>query len=233
MKKLVSILLALALCLGCTSALAAGKLNVVQENTHFITYYGYSNYYAYAKVENTGDKAIKINDGVVEVYDAEGSAISSNDWPETYACYLQPGEYTYVKFQCYEGFDDGAVPDDYAMTLTGKSDKEYTNVRFPVETELKLNVQEDKWNTYDYMYATVTNNTDEVVYDLKVVLALLDAEGNILCVESDSLYSVGLAPGSSVVVRQYISDDFKEYFEANNLTPASVDAIAYVQVEAE
>lgn len=234
MKKLVSILLTLALCLGCTCALAAGKLNVVQENTYFVVTDYSKNYYAYAKVENSGDKAIMVNDGLLEVYDAEGTAITSSDWPETYARYLQPGEYTYVSFSCYEGFEEGAEPNDYALTLTGKANKDNTNVRFPVETELKLNVQEDEWNTYDYMYATVTNSTDEVVYDLYVVLALLDADGNILYVESEGLYgSVGLNPGSSITVRAYISSDFMEYFEKNNLTPTSVDAIAYVEMEAE
>lgn len=78
MKKLVSLLLVVALCLGCTSAFAAGKLNVVQENTYFVTKYG-SAYYAFAKVENTGDKDIAINAGLLEVYNADGEAISSND----------------------------------------------------------------------------------------------------------------------------------------------------------
>lgn len=233
MKKLVSILLTLALCLGCTCALAAGKLNVVQKNTYFITEYG-SNYYAFAKVENSGDKAIKVNGGVLEVYDAEGTAISSSDWIEAFACYLEPGEYTYVLVNCYEGFEDDSLPDDYALTLNGKADKDCSNVRFPVETELKLNVRVDEWNVEDYMYATVTNNTDETVYDLQMVLALLDAEGNILYVEEEGLYdSIGLAPGSSLVIRKYISPDFKAYYEANGLTPTSVDAIAYIEVEAE
>lgn len=234
MKKLVSLLLVVALCLGCTSAFAAGKLNVVQENTYFVTKYG-SAYYAFAKVENTGDKDIAINAGLLEVYNADGEAISSNDWPTVYGRCLKPGEYTYVSAVAYDGFDDeSVVPEDYALTLTGKADKDYTTVRFPAETKLELNVQEDKWNTRNFMYVTVTNTTEETVYDLAVVMALLDAEGNILCVESESLYdSVGLAAGSTLVIRQDIPSDFMDYFEKNSLTPASVDAIVYVDMEAD
>ena len=74
MKKL----LAFVLCLGATSAFAAGKLSVTQENFHHIT--GFWNYgYAYAKVENVGDKPIKVNAGVLEMYDENGEVIADPD----------------------------------------------------------------------------------------------------------------------------------------------------------
>ncbi|MBE5804454.1 MAG: hypothetical protein E7316_08080 [Clostridiales bacterium] len=228
MKKLVALVLALALCFTCVSALAAGKLSVTQENTHFIT--SYSNYYyAYAKVENVGDKAIKVNAGVLEVYNADGDAITSSDYISAYARYLEPGEYTYVR--AYEDIEDGQTPDDYSLTITGKAEKDYANQRFATETNLELNVDAG-WTTRNYMYATVTNTTDDVLYDLSVVLALLDAEGNILYIDSDDLYTErGLTPGSSMVFRKDIPSNYIEYFEANDLVPATVDAIAYIEVE--
>lgn len=228
MKKVVALLLALVLCFSCVSAMAAGKLNVVQENTHYVT--SYSNYfYAYAKVENSGDKAIKVNAGVLEVYNADGDAITSSDWISSHARYLEPGEYTYVSV--YESIEEGQTPDDYSLTITGKADKSYANQRFATVTDLKLNVDAG-WITRNYMYATVTNTTEEVLYDLNVVLALLDAEGNILYIDSDSLYSDrGLTPGSSIVFRKDIPSNFLDYFKTNNLVPASVDAIAYIEVE--
>lgn len=232
MKKLVSLLLVLALCLGCTSAFAAGKLNVVQENAYYINEYS-PYFYAFAKVENSGDKPIKVNAGVLEVYNADGDPIASTDWMSAYARYLQPGEYTYVRMYAYDGLSEDAVPADYAMTLTGKAEKDYENVRFLVETDLKLNLQVDKWSTYNYMYATVTNNTEETVYDINVVMSLLDAEGNVLYVSSDTLYQAGIPAGGSVVFRQSISSEFMKYFEANGLTPTSVDAIAYIEKEVD
>ena len=91
MKKIVALLLTIALCLGCTAALAAGKLDVVQEN--FIVVPSYSTYaYAYAKVENIGDKPISVNAGVLEVYNEDGDAITSADYLYAGAAVLQPGE---------------------------------------------------------------------------------------------------------------------------------------------
>lgn len=231
MKKTICLILVLVLSLSVTSAFAAGKLSTTQENFHYIS--GYWNYgYAYAKVENIGDKPIKVNAGVLEMYDAEGEVITSTDWAQSYATYLQPGEYTYVSM--YEDLEEGAeVPEDYMMTLTGKSDTSKTALRLPVETKLELGVA-DGWWEYDYMFATVTNNTDEPLYSIEVVFALLDAEGNILNIESKQLYNeLALMPGSSMIVRKEISSSFMDYFEAKGIVPASVDALAYVLIDNE
>lgn len=225
MKKIVAMLLTIALLMSCCTAFAAGKLSVTQENFHYIT--GYWNYgYVYAKVENVGDKEIKVNAGVLEMYDANGDVLTSTDYVNAYATYLQPGEYTYVKM--YDDLDEGAAaPEDYMLTLTGKSANTEV-VRLPVETRLELNVV-DGWWTYNYMYATVTNNTENIIYDLDIVLALLDDEGNILYIDSHNLNSdVGVNSGATLTIRKDINSSFMEYFEAKGIVPTAVDAIAYV-----
>ena len=228
MKKTLIMVLALVLvlCFGASSALAAGKLETKQENFHFVT--SYWNYgYAFAKVENVGDKAIDVNAGVLELYDEAGDVLNSTDWISDYAKTLQPGEYTYVQMYC-EVEEEGAVATDYMLTVTGKSDNEASTLRLPCETDLELGVT-DGWWEYNYMYAVVTNNTDKPVYDISVVMALLDAEGNIIYMADDFMYNErALMPGSSMIIRKDIESGFMEYFEANSITPASVDAIAYV-----
>jgi len=230
MKKFLTLCLVLMLCASLSTAFAAGKLNVVQENFHTVP--DYSTYsYAYAKVENSGDKAIKVNAGVLEIYDEAGEVITSEDYMEAYAEYLQPGEYTYVKM--YDEIEEGAnTPADYMLTLTGKSDTSVVSKRLPCTSEFKLDVSDGWWET-DYMYVTVTNDTDEPIYDINVVVVLLDAEGNILHLEDDSLYECAIAPGSTVIIRKEIYSNYMEYFEANGLVPASTDAIAYYEVEVE
>ena len=79
------------------------------------------------------------------------------------------------------------------------------------------------------MYATVTNDTEETVFNAAVVFALLDEAGNILYIASDNLYSGrGIAPGSSMVFRQEIGSTMTDFFAKNELVPATVDAIAYI-----
>ncbi len=230
MKKTLALFLAAVMLCMAIPAFAAGKLSVVKENFHFIpSYFSYG--YVYAKVENVGDRPIKVNAGVLELYDAEGEVLTSTDYMNAYATYLQPGEYTYVKM--YEDVEDGQVAADYMLNLTGKSASDQIAVRLPVQTDMALSVVEGWW-TYNYIYATVTNNTDETVYSIEVVLAVLDADGNILHIEEKELYSeIGLLPGSSVTIRKDISSTYMDYFAANGLVPASVDAIAYVLVDAE
>ena len=230
MRKIVCMMLVAVLCATAIPAMAAGRLKVVLENYHFVD--SYSDYaYAYAKVENSGDRPIKVNAGVFEIYDANGEVLTSTDYEQAYATYLQPGEYTYVEM--YASLEEGQVPDDYLMTLTGKSENEKIAYRLPVEAKMELGVT-DGWWKYNYMYATVSNNTDDVLYNVEVVFALLDAEGNIICIESKDLYSeIGIMPGQSVMIRKDISSTFMEYFEAKEIVPTTVDALAYVLMEKE
>ena len=232
MKKSFAVLLILVLLCASSNALAAGKLSVTQENFWVVS--DWSTYaYAYAKVENVGNKPIKVNAGVLEVYDKEGDAITSTDYMNAYAAYLQPGEYTYARLYTeIKEKEQVEQVDDYMLTITGKSDSSRYNLRLPVETELQLDVK-DGWATHNYMYVTITNNTEEPIYNIAVVIALLDADGNILTLDSNSLYSFAITPGSSIILREEISSSLMEYCEKNGITPASADAIAFVEVEAK
>ena len=231
MKRIICLFLMLTLLLSIIGASAAGKLSVDQENFHVVS--GYWTYgYAYAKVSNTGDKPIKVNAGILEIYDNAGDVITSQDYMSSYAEYLQPGEYTYIKISDeIKDADKGIVAADYMLTITGKSSTSKISKRLPVKTDLELNVQSGWW-TYNYMYVTITNNTEAPIYGIDVVIALLDADGNILYIDDDSLTSSrALTPGSSIIIREDISSSFIDYFADNNLIPVTVDAIAYIDID--
>ena len=232
MKKTLVLMLVLALVVCSLPAFAAGKLSVEQEDFHVIQNYSVFGY-AYAKVVNVGDRPIKINTGLLEIFNADGEALTSTDYYTKYAEYLQPGEYTYIwLYDEVEDVEPGDV-DDYLLTATGKADTDYVSYRFPCVASYEPNVEEGYW-TYNYMYATFTNDTDEPVYDISIVLALLDADGHILYIDDAHMYSdKAVMPGSSITVRCDVSSYFIEYFEKNGLVPASVDAIAYVNIEQE
>lgn len=231
MKKWIACLMALILCLTHVTALAGGVVTVEQVQFTEINDLWHS-VYGFARVKNTGDAAIYLEDGLMQVWDAENGIVASTSYMDAHAACLQPGEYTYVEMSC--DIDDGAAAPDHAeITVGAESDFYYTNLRLPVATDLKLNVTEGWWD-YNYMYAAVQNNTDMILYDIEVVLALLDSEGNILYIDSHDLYDdTGLAPGSKIMIRKDISSSFMDYFETNGIVPASVDAIAFVELETE
>lgn len=229
MKKALLLFLALGLLLAAVPAGAAGKLSVDQENFYVIDSYSvYS--YGFAKISNVGDKPIKVNNALLEIMDKDGNPITSTDYFNGYAKFLEPGEYTYLRM--YETIKDRPATDvtDYSLTVTGKSDVNYYNLRLPVVCEYKEKVSEG-YSSNDFMFVTVTNNTEETLFDIVVVMALLDAEGQILFMADSYMYKdKGLTAGSSLVLKERIDSTFVEYFAKNNLVPAKVDAIAFVEV---
>ena len=228
MKKAICVLFVMIMVFISSYAIAAGKLSTTQENFWVIS--GWSSYaYAYAKVENVGNKPIKVNAGVLEVYDENGDVITSSDYMDAHAEYLQPNEYTYASlYGSVELAENVGKPDDYMLTITGKTDDSGTTMRLPVEGKISLN-EGSGWSKGNYVYATVTNNTEEITYGIAVVFAVLDANGNILYVGDDNIYSSrGLTPGSSIVFKMDISSSHLDYFESKGIKPASVDVIAYI-----
>ncbi|MBR4711114.1 MAG: hypothetical protein IKP10_03710 [Clostridia bacterium] len=236
MRKHIVITLALALALIClmVPALAAGKLTVTQENFHVVN--SYSIYgYAFARVENTGDKPVEYSAALLEIYNKDGDTLASDTYPTVHGKYLQPGEYAYLSiYERVEGIDTYLDVDDYILNVTGKSSSSGTRT-LKLESDTATytpDLQITKYSKRNRMECTITNRTGEPIYDLTVVMALLDADGNILDVESHSLYSyVGLNPGSSITVRLDVSDAMREAYEREGLVPARVDAYAYAYLE--
>ena len=237
MKKLFTAALALLLLITCFagSALAAGKLVVAQENFYVVN--GYSVYgYAFARVENKGDRPVEYSASLLEIYDKNGDTLASDTYPSVHGRYLQPGEYAYLtQYKKVEGVDTYLDVDDYVLTITGKSSSGKTTLRLNCDgATYTPDMQVSRYSTRNRIEATFTNNTDETIFDLTVVMAVLDADGNILAVESQSLYSgVGVCPGASITVRADVSDAMREAYERAGLTPDHVDAYAYTYVEEE
>ena len=231
MKKLLSLLTALCILFACSTAFAAGKISIEEEN--FIVIKDYSLYgYAYAKVKNVGNKPIKLHAGIMEVFDSNGDTITSTDsFYNVYGKYLEPDQYTYVRM--YTGLEDVTADDvdDYMLTLTGKTDNSYEDIRLSCTAEYAQNVK-DGYYTHDYVYVTVTNDLDVPAYNVTAIIALLDEDNNIWYVANDYLDSnIAIISGDSVIIRFTIDSDWIDYFDAHDITITSVDAIAYTEVK--
>ena len=237
MKKKLITTLAPALALTCLmgSALAAGKLTVTQENFYVVN--GYSIYgYALARIENTGDRPVEYSAALLEIYDKEGNTLASDTYPSVYGKYLQPGEYAYVKeYERVENIDTYLDVDDYVLNMTGKSSSGYKTLRLNCDSATYTpDLQVTRYSKRNRIECSFTNTTDETIFDLQVVMALLDAEGNILAIESQSLYSgVGVNPGATLTIRADVDDAMREAYERAGLVPDHVDAYAFVYVEEE
>lgn len=233
MKRVLSRVTALAIVLTLLScpAMAAGKMAVNQENFHVTD--SYSVYgYAFARVENTGDKPVEFSAGLLEIYDDGGDTLTSTDYMNCFPSTLQPGEYGYIyASDDIDTVDTFSQVDDYMLTVTGKSGDDNV-VRYPVVGDYQEDVQISKYSTYDYVVAEITNNTDSTVFDLEVVIALLDDNDNILYVAHNNFYnSTGINAGSTITYRDSISSAFYEAWEREGVTPTHVDVIAYSKTD--
>lgn len=235
MKKSLSIALLAVLLITVmpVGAFAAGKLEVTQEN-FFVTEFGsiYGN--CFARIENTGDKRVEYSAGLFEIYDANGDTLTSDSYMAVYGDYLEPGEYSYISVSEYIE-DASAVGDvdDYILTVTGKSSSGTVTRRFACESEWLTDYPVNSYWTSNLMTATFINTTDETIYDVNFVLALLDDDGNILDIEYTSAYNIGVNPGSSITVREEVSSYMMKAIKREGFTPTCVDAFAYVYTDEE
>ena len=74
---------------------------------------------------------------------------------------------------------------------------------------------------------TITNTTQETVYDCQVAFALYDAEGKLLLVDADNTYNVGIPAGQSVEVQFTVDEDLAAVWAEQGVTPATAESVAY------
>lgn len=233
MKRLLSLVLISLLMVSLIpgTALAAGKISVVQETFMVLPYIGYHAGYVYAEVKNTGDKAVEFAGGLLELYDADGNSIESTDYIYFYPKVLAPDEVGYLyAYQGVEEATDKSFIADYLLTVTSKGAKDTEKVAFITSNARYEKVDLGYWG-YHYAITDVMNASDKTFYDYDVVYALKDADGKLLYVDNCNPSYVGLKPGSIVEVRVSVSSDVATYWEENKIVPASVEAASFIIID--
>lgn len=231
MKRFFAVLLVLSLLVP-ISAFAAGKLVATQEDFYVVQ--SWSSFYGYAfmKLENTGNKPVEFSAGLFEIYDENGDTLTSDSYFQLYGRYVAPGDYVYAKIsEEIKDIEGPSQVDDYMLTVTGKStDREIK--KFACETIYEPDYQYSRYSSGPYMFATFTNDTDDIIYGVNIVFALLDDDGKILYIDSTSVYdSVGIHPGATITARESVDDDIIEAYEKKGLKPTHVDAYAYITLD--
>jgi hypothetical protein len=227
-KMLVVVTIALLLALP-NAAAAIGKLTVAQETFLVLPYQNY--YYAMlcAEVENTGDKPVQFNSGLLEIFDPEDNPIASVTLSDyCFPPVLDPGAHGFLFTSQYfrEVTDKGNIA-DYSLSVTGQGAITYNITRFPFKASYETKA--DGNNTYDYVIVMVENNTEDIAYDIKIPYALKDADGKLLYVNYTQLYGIGLYPHSSLEIRLQLDSAFVASRMQAGITPAGVEAMAYTQ----
>ena len=205
---------------------AVPALTVLKDN--FVVYEDYSGYRALymAKVQNTSDAPFFLTKGPLTIFDANGSVLASENYFYSRGShYLEPGEITFCSLSVK--VPEGAEVKDYqaSMNVDAKSYSKLDRAIPVIGTSFGT-----EYNS-TLLKVTVINESEEPLADISGICALEDAEGNIMTIQTFSLNYDELGPNSSITKVFYTNSDLMKYYEANGITPAQVEAYAYVEIK--
>ena len=226
-KKIITTIAALCLSALPINALAAGGLSVTQKNV--IIFDGKDSGYFYAKIENIGDSPIALKQGKLVLFSDKDEILCAEDYIDSMPndIMLEAGEHVYTSKFLWDSALEGATIGDIKFSIETRDDGYRAS---KVDAEAVLDIK-GKDSFENYVYVTLTNNTDEVEYDYYITAAITDNEGNILYVDGNSYNTLGLHSGSTVTLKMNVDYDLVSYYESHGLTPANVEVMAYCKNE--
>jgi len=225
MKKLLTLTISLLVVFS-VPALAAGKITVTQESFYVRPYWSNFASEIYAELTNTGDKPVKFNGGMIELFNEDGDSIESSN---IYSCYppiLGPGEVGYIfDTTSVKEAEEKSYIDDYVLTVTSKGENKETIKYLPSDGTY---LEEDR-NFFKELRisATIQNDTDSTLEKVTVAIALYDADDKLIYADYVSPYSIGVPSGQSIVFYTRVDNRIYELWETEGISPARVVTIAY------
>lgn len=230
MKKFIALMLVFVLAFCTAAAVAEGKLTVTDKNA-IIPIDSESGIFV-AKVENTGDEPLYYDNGKLVIFSADDDILVSENYIYSLPSdiLLKPGEYTY----CYDMLWNSALKNakigDIKFSVTSNSrGSDYE--KFSAEAVLELPNTDSYSN--NYVNVTFTNTTDDILYGAYIVVAMHDAEGNLIYVNRNDCDNIGIHPGSTVTMKMYIDRDYINYYEVNEIKIANAEALVFYQGNAD
>lgn len=229
MKKITSLLLFVLLLVYVTCAFAVGKATVTQETFYVAPYYnGSFEGIIFGEITNTGDRAVAIDNGIFELFDVDGEAVGSGRIYSFYPEIILPEDNAFFKVSHnVESATNSTDIDDYSVTVVGKSTKENSVIALAATCSFEeYNDYKNTRNTK--LFATIENNTGELVSGPEVVWAVYDTDEKLIYVDNTSASSIGLYPGSKIQLSTQIDTDIQVIMNTNGVEIGSVKVIAWV-----
>ena len=205
---------------------ASAEATVVKDSFKIVkSYSGYTGLYI-AKLQNETDKPMFVTDGSMQLTDKDGKNVGEAKYLyPTGSKYLEPGETTFVAMQADLAEN---IEVNVAKHVDTKFDS-YYNTDYAVTVENPTYVKGTSEYDSDVMRVTVVNNSDESLAGIEAVLVLEDAEGNLLCISTESLYRYELGPHSSITLVSSVDNKIRDYCAENGIEPTTVEAFAWVE----
>ena len=231
MKKTISMILALMLCMTGCAALAQGDL-VVKEQTYTPvelfedSFYGY----VFARLENIGEVDAYFDRGTLSILDEAGKAEAERAIFTCYPNVVKPGESAFLfAYQAVEGVKSAQEISNHALEILDSEALEAPPVMLSV-TDAVYAQEADLFGEPVYkIYVTAKNETDKALFTPSVAFGLYDQNGTLIYVDAMTLFDMGVPAGQSFIMTFSIDDAFKAAWDAYGIAPQRVEALAMVQ----
>lgn len=212
------------------AALAAGQMTLEKEAFLVLPSYGTTVYgYYFAEIQNTGDAALKLQDAVLILKGKEGDELKKREWFSSYPQVINPGESAYISV--YDYLDTEEAKDEitsYSFDIKGSTQPSMKTTMYTVE-DAAYQLEQGDYSNSAYVTALIKNETDVPCYNINAVIVLRDAEGELLFVDSTTLYGAGIPAGGEILVRREIDSSIVDHFVDQAIKPASVEVLAYTE----
>lgn len=199
----------------------------IEKSTFLVaeSYSGYRGRYI-ARIKNENDVPLFLTGGSMQVFDKDGNQVAEASYlSNTGSKYLEPGETSFVSM--YADLEsDGEYT--YQANIETKTES-YRSTDVALKTSDPVYVKVEGEYNSDLIKATVINETDAPLAGIQMVMVLVDADGNLLDLETQDLYRNELGAGSSITLVSSVDDRIRAFYQTNGLEPVAVEAYAWVE----
>lgn len=221
MKKMLAVLLALALCAAGALAMADEEAVIVRSSCSIVQSGEYYLVYCFAQVHNNSDGVICLNQGSFDLHSGD-QLLSTSDVAQIWPYFLSPGEDGYLfDIVPFEPGENGAV----VPSVTGINYNidyltvDVENSNFDLASEARI--ETDPVSGAMSIVCELTNETQMEAYDPTVAFGLYTAGGDLLYADGKTLQGVGVPAGGTMLVRFFVDNAFVNQWSGYNMMPAS------------
>lgn len=220
LKRLIAMLL-LLVCICSSTALAEAKLKATKKN--LIVLEGQNTGYFYAKIENVGDTAVSMTSSDLVLFSEDDEIVLTDSFISTIpsGVVIAPGEYLYVNEWLYNENLKTMKVADYKFSPSKRDSTSVMN-RLSCEVTLDLPGAESYSN---YAHVTFTNTSDQKLESFYIIIAIYDAEENLIYVDNTSYSNIAIHPNGTITVSITVDKALMEHYARNNIVPTTVDAM--------
>ena len=223
------------------SQLEVGEYSVLEERLNIHpSYFGTSVEYV-AIVRNPHDKPLSFHyESKVDLLDQAGEVVASIDLLSVVPAVLPPDGVGYV-FGKPSGLaeeDVGRIasysPQLSGMKVTPEMEQE-TWLPLTASAEISVEEEESFFNPEithgGKLQIRVENNTEATAYNVQTASVLRDQEGKLLTILLSSAYDIGIPAGSSIFLRNRLTDGLINLFMSQNTPAETAEAFAFFAAE--